>query len=301
MRPFDKVVKCPTCQINHPACLDCLFEILQKKDPSEVGNMARTEMYSINTHDPKGVKIRKQAARDGVQFNFILPEGVPSSCTPLSNTGESMVVGPERIDQTPSKSQASKPAEGLSPIGVKKDGSNLPVCNAGGQGLVSHSPNVIPAEPTPLKGPPPVKKSHEVVPNNFKVPSSTTKGSAVQRSSSVDPVKRDAAALSKTSSFSPIRAKTFSKIKTINGSSKQVSGFSVPPILPAQQSQAQPKKKGTQTSVNTCSNPVVSSFKSASSQPKETVGKSRNCTDSVIQKKENRRSQLVSRGLVPVV
>ena len=127
VRPFDKVVKCPTCQINHPACLDCLFEILQKKDPSEVGNMARTEMYSINTCNPKGVKIRKQAARDGVQFNFVLPEGVPSPCAPLGNTGESMVVGPERIDQTPPKSQASKPAEGLSPIGVKKDGSNLPV------------------------------------------------------------------------------------------------------------------------------------------------------------------------------
>ena len=63
------------------------------------------------------------------------------------------------------------------------------------------TPNVIPAEPTPLKGPPPVKKSHEVVPNNFKVPSSTTKRSAVQRSSSVGPVKRDAAALSKMSSF----------------------------------------------------------------------------------------------------
>ena len=146
---------------------------------------------------------------------------------------------------------------------------------------MSRSPNVIPAEPTPLKGSPPVKKSHEVVPNNFKVPSSTTKGSAVQRSSSVGPVKHDAAALSKMSSFSPIGTKTFSKIKTINGSSKQVSGFSVPPILPAQRLQAQPKKKGTRTSVNTCSNPVVSSFKSASSS-KETVGKSRNCTDSVI-------------------
>ena len=191
-------------------------------------------MYSINTCDLKEVKIRKQAARDGVQFNFVLLEGVSSSCTPLSNTGESMVVGPERIDQTSPKSQASKPPEGLSPIGVKKDGSNLPACNSGGQGLVSHSPNVISAEPTPLKGPPPVKKSHEVVPNNFKVPSSTTKGSAVQRSSSVGPVKHDAAALIKMSLFSPIGTKTFSKIKTINGSSKQVSGFSVPPILPAQ-------------------------------------------------------------------
>ena len=202
-------------------------------------------MYLINTYDPKGVKIRKQAARDGVQFNFVLAEEVSSSCTPLSNTGESMVVGPERIDQTSLKSQASKPSEGLSPIDIKKDGSNLPAHNFGDQGLVSCLPNVIPAEPTPLKGPPPVKKSHEVVPNNFKVPSSTTKGSAVQRSSSMGPVKCDAAALIKTSSFSPIRIKTSSKIKTINGNSKQISGFSVPPILPAQQSQAQPKKKST--------------------------------------------------------
>ena len=169
-----------------------------------------------------------------MQFNFVLLEGVPSSCTSLGNTGESMVVGPERINQTPPKSQASKPSEGLSPIGVKKDSSNLPVHNSGGQGLVFHSSNVIPAEPTPPKGPPPVKKSHEVVPNNFKVPSSTTKGSAVQRSFSVGPVKHDAGALIKMSLFSPIRTKTFSKIKTINGSSKQVSGFSVPPILPAQ-------------------------------------------------------------------
>ena len=158
------MVKCPTCQINHPACLDCLFEILQKKDLSEVGNMVRMEMYSINTHNPKEVKIKKQATRDGVQFNFVSLEGVPSSCTPLSNTGESMVVGPERINQTSPKSQASKPAEGLSPIGVKKDGSNLPAHNSGGQGLVSCLPNVIPAEPTPPKGPPPGKKSHEVVP-----------------------------------------------------------------------------------------------------------------------------------------
>ena len=35
------MVKCPTCQINHFAYLNCLFEILQKKDPSEVGNMVR--------------------------------------------------------------------------------------------------------------------------------------------------------------------------------------------------------------------------------------------------------------------
>ena len=132
-----------------------LFEILQKRDPSEVGNMARMEMYSINTRDPKGVKIRKQAARDGVQFNFVPPEGVPSSCTSLGNTGESIVVGPERTDQFSPKSNAlPKPSEGLSPIGVKKDGLNLPVCNSGGQGLVSCSPNVIPAEPYPSEGPP---------------------------------------------------------------------------------------------------------------------------------------------------
>ena len=76
------------------------------------------------------------------------------------------------------------PSVGLSPIGVKKDNLKLPVCKFGGQGLVSYSPNVIPTESTPLKGPPPVKKSYEAVPNNFKVPSSTTKGSAVQKSSS---------------------------------------------------------------------------------------------------------------------
>ena len=133
MRPFDTVVKCPTCQINHLACLDCLFEILQKKDSSKVGNMVRTEMYLINTHNPKGVKIRKQAARDGVQFNFVPPEGVPSSCTPLGNTGEFMAVGPERTDQISSKSYVSfKPSEGLSPIGVKKDGLNLPARNSRG-------------------------------------------------------------------------------------------------------------------------------------------------------------------------
>ena len=98
------MVKCPTCQINHPTCLDCLFEILQKKDPSEVGNMVRMEMYLINTCDPKGVKIRKQAAKDGVQFNFVFLKGVPPSCTPLGNAGESMVVGPERTDQFSPKS-----------------------------------------------------------------------------------------------------------------------------------------------------------------------------------------------------
>ena len=207
------MVKCPTCQINHPACLDCLFEILQKKDPSEVGNMVRMEMYSINTHNPKEVKIRKQAAKDGVQFNFVLLEGVPSSGTPLRNTGESIAVGSERTDQISFKSYTSfKPSKGLFPIGVKKDGLNLPACNSGGQGLVFHLPNVIPAEPTPPKGPPLVKKSHEVIPNNFKVPSSTTKGSAVQRGSSVGSVKCDAATLIKMSSFSPIKTKTTSKI-----------------------------------------------------------------------------------------
>ena len=51
--------------------------------------------------------------------------------------------------------------------------------------------------------------------------------------------------------------------------------------------------------MNTCSNLVVFSFKSASSQLKEIVGKLRNCTDSVIQKKENRRNQSVS-GPAPI-
>ena len=136
MRPFDTVVKCPTCQINHPACLDCLFEILQKKDLSEVGNMVRTEMYLINTCDSKEVKIRKQAARNGVQFNFVPPKEVPPSCTPLGNAGESMVVGPERTDQFSPKSNAlPKPSIGLSPISGKKDGLKLPVHKFGGQGV----------------------------------------------------------------------------------------------------------------------------------------------------------------------
>ena len=143
------------------------------------------------------------------------------------------------------KKNTLKPSKGLSPIGVKKDGLNLLACNSGGQGLVFRLPNVIPAELTPLKDPPPVKKNHEAVPNNFKVPSFTTKGSAVQRSSSVGPVKCDAATLIKTSLFFPIRTKTTSKIKTISGSNKQVSGTSVPPILPAQWSQTQLKKKST--------------------------------------------------------
>ena len=167
-----------------------LFEILQKRDPSEVGNMARMEMYSINTRDPKGVKIRKQAARDGVQFNFVPPEGVPSSCTSLGNTGESIVVGPERTDQFSPKSNAlPKPSEGLSPIGVKKDGLIYLCVILEVKGWCLVRPMLFLQNPTPPKGPPPVKKSHEAVPNNFKVPSSTTKGSAVQRSFSVGPVQ----------------------------------------------------------------------------------------------------------------
>ena len=78
--------------------MDCLFEILQKKNPSEVDNMAKTKMYLINTYDFKGVKIRKQAAKDGVQFNFVPSEGVPLSCTSLRNVGESIVVGSERTN-----------------------------------------------------------------------------------------------------------------------------------------------------------------------------------------------------------
>ena len=51
--------------------------------------------------------------------------------------------------------------------------------------------------------------------------------------------------------------------------------------------------------MNKSLNPVVPSVKFASSQPKEIVGKSRNQVNSLIQKKENRRSQPVS-GLAPV-
>ena len=46
--------------------------------------------------------------------------------------------------------------------------------------------------------------------------------------------------------------------------------------------------------MNISFNPVVPSVKSTSLQPKEIVGKSRNHTDSLIQKKEDRRSQPVS-------
>ena len=46
--------------------------------------------------------------------------------------------------------------------------------------------------------------------------------------------------------------------------------------------------------MNISFNPVVPSVKSASSQPKESAGELRNHTDSLIQKKENRRSQPVS-------
>ena len=234
-RPFDTVVKCPTCQINHSACLDCLFEILQKKDSSKVGNMVKMKIYLINTCNLKGVKIRKQVAKDGVQFNFVPLEGVSPSCTSLGNAGESMVVGSERTDQFSPKSNAlPKLSIGLSLISVKKDSLKLPVHKFGGQRLVFHLLNVIPAEPTPPKGPPPVKKSYKAIPSNFKVPSSTTKGSAVQRSFSVGPVKYNATTLIKMSLFSPIRTKTTSKIKTISKSNKQISGSPVLPILPAQ-------------------------------------------------------------------
>ena len=77
------------------------------------------------------------------------------------------------------------------------------------------------------------KPAIQSIPNNFKVPSSTTKGSAVQRNSSVGPAKHNAATLSKTSSFSPIGTKTTSKIKTISRSNKQVSGSPVAPRLSA--------------------------------------------------------------------
>ena len=51
--------------------------------------------------------------------------------------------------------------------------------------------------------------------------------------------------------------------------------------------------------MNINSNLVVPSFKFASLQLKEIVGKSRNGADPLIQKKENRKSQLVS-GPAPI-
>ena len=111
-------------------------------------------MYSINTHNPKGVKIRKQATRDGVQFNFVPLEGVSPSCTSFRNAGESMMVGLKRTDQfSPKLNALPKPSVGLSPISIKKDGLKLPVHKFGGQKLVFHLLNVISAKPTPLKGP----------------------------------------------------------------------------------------------------------------------------------------------------
>ena len=48
-------------------------------------------------------------------------------CTPFRNTGESMVVDFEKTDQFSSKSHISfKFSKGLSSIGVKKNGLNLP-------------------------------------------------------------------------------------------------------------------------------------------------------------------------------
>ena len=51
--------------------------------------MVRTEIYLINTHNSKEVKIRKQVAKDGVQFNFVPLKEVPPSCTSLRNAGKS--------------------------------------------------------------------------------------------------------------------------------------------------------------------------------------------------------------------
>ena len=172
-------MKCPTCQINHLICLDCLFEILQKKDSSEVGNIAKIEIYSINTCNPKRIKIKKQATKDDIQFNFIPFERVSSSCTSFRNIGESMLVNSKRINLFSLKLHVLfKPFKGFFSIGVKKDNLNLPTYNFRGQRLVFCLLNVISTESTPLKGFLSIKKSYEAIPNNFKVPSSTTKGLA---------------------------------------------------------------------------------------------------------------------------
>ena len=87
--------------------ISCSVYISRRDAPlctSEVGNMARMEMYLINICNHKGVKIRKQAVKDGVQFNFVPLEGVSSFCTPLGNADESMVVGSKRTDQFSPKS-----------------------------------------------------------------------------------------------------------------------------------------------------------------------------------------------------
>ena len=145
-----------------------------------------------------------------------------------------MVMGLEKSNQFSLKSYTLfKPFIGLSSVSIKKDSFNLSVCKSGGQRLMFHLLNLISAKPTPPKDLPFVKKSYEAIPNNFKVPSSTTKESAIQKSSSVGPTKCDAATLIKTSSFSSIRTKTTSKIKTISENNKQVSGSSMLPILPA--------------------------------------------------------------------
>ena len=115
--------------------------------------MLKMEMYSINTCNSKGAKIKKQTTKNGVQFNFVPFEGVSSSCTLLGNTSEPMVMSFERTNQVSLKLHIlTKSFESSSPIGVKKDGLILLVYNSKGQRLVFHLFNIIFAEPAPLKG-----------------------------------------------------------------------------------------------------------------------------------------------------
>ena len=67
----------------------------------------QTKIYLINTCNSKGVKIRIQATRDGVQFNFVPLKEVPLSYTFLGNTSKFMMVSLERTNQISSKSYAS--------------------------------------------------------------------------------------------------------------------------------------------------------------------------------------------------
>ena len=72
-------------------------------------------MYSINTCNLEEVKIRKQAVKDDVQFNFVFLKRVFSSCTLFENTGELMVVDFERTNQFfPKLHTLIKPFKGLS-------------------------------------------------------------------------------------------------------------------------------------------------------------------------------------------
>ena len=71
VRPFDTVVKCPTCQINHPACLDCLFEILQKGNPSDVSEYGENRNV-LNQHSQSLKELRLEHKLPEMVYNLTL-------------------------------------------------------------------------------------------------------------------------------------------------------------------------------------------------------------------------------------